>query len=147
MIEKKNKLNAPTTSNDKKTNFKLGLLKKQGVNFKDLEKLGIRQSQLEKDFRLIEEQTDVKLPGMCFGYDGLMLKKERTSSTYCLEDTVLLVLGDVEFEKSLGRAILKCDLERKQFLINRIPSFKKNEHIFCTIFKFLKTAVSKLIKY
>ena len=126
-----------------KPNLKLNLFKKLGVNNRDLANLGCNSQKLEADYRIIEEETDRKVPGMCFGYDGLMLKKARTSSTCCLEDTWLLVLGDVEFERSIGRAIFRCDLERKQFLINRIPSFRNNEKIFVSLFKFLKTQVSK----
>jgi len=87
-------------------------------------------------------ETDKKYPGMCFGYDGLMLKKLRTSSVLCLEDCHIFILSDENFELSIGRSILKGDTDRKQFLLNRIPAFKENKKFFVSVFKDLKTVVS-----
>jgi len=87
------------------------------------------------------EEFSVKTEGMCFGYDGLMNKANRTSSVYALEDTELFVLDNDGFDKSFLKSILRAEIDRKDFLKDRIPVFKDNEAKFFGLFKLIKTHV------
>jgi CRP-like cAMP-binding protein len=58
------------------------------------------KKQSENDF--IEEEKLVLLDGQCFGEWGLIYKKERSASAFCLEDTDLFCLDASSFEYSFN---------------------------------------------
>jgi len=83
--------------------------------------------------------VSVKKSGGCFGYDGLINKAHRTSTTIALQDTDLFVLSGEHFDKCFNKSILKNDIERKEFLMNKIKTFKLNKQYFDLRFKYIKT--------
>jgi len=90
---------------------------------------------------VIRELVNEKGKGECFGYDGLMHKKFRTSTVISLEDTDFFVLKVEFFDRSFNKAILKAESQRKEFLIERVPAFKENKQYFFKRFKHIKTHV------
>jgi len=90
---------------------------------------------------LIFELVNIKGKGECFGYDGLMNKAFRTSTTKTLENTDFFILSLDGFDKCFNKAIKKAERERKDFLIERIPAFRHNKAYFNTRFKHIKTHV------
>ncbi len=70
--------------------------------------------------KVIHDSVNVKKKGDCFGYDGLMNKKFRSSTVMTEEDTHFFVLLEDFFDKTFKKAILKADRERKDFLIERV---------------------------
>ena len=84
----------------------------------------------------------VKKSGECFGYDGLMNKAHRTSTTIALQDTDLFVLSALDFDKCFKKNIHQNDKERREFLMNKVKSFKFRKEKFESRFKYIKTHVS-----
>ena len=87
--------------------------------------------------KLLWEQVNEKTNGECFGYDGLMNKKYRSSTVNTLDDTHFFVLSEENFDKCFGIAILKAEIERKEFLIEKIPAFRKRQDLFYKRFKYI----------
>ena len=99
----------------------------------------ISGNKLKKE--IISELFSVKGKGECFGYDGLMNKKYRTSTVFTIEDTDFFILNEFYFDRSFSKAILRAEKDRKDFLIERIPAFKENQIHFNKRFKYIKTHV------
>jgi len=83
----------------------------------------------------------IKGPGECFGYDGLINKAYRTSTTISVTDVDLFTLNQEFFDKSFNKSILRSTVERKEFLMNRIEAFRENKSYFESRFKYIKTHV------
>jgi len=90
---------------------------------------------------VVFERANVKSKGECFGYDGLMNKAFRSSTTKAIEDTDFFILAEEFFDKSFNKAIMKAERERKDFLIDRVPAFQDNLVYFNKRFKYIKTHV------
>ena len=128
---------------------KIGTFKKNVVQVLDttskpkfayLSKLNINKKEkpvFKDEVRL--EQVNSKSSGECFGYDGLMNKAHRTSTTMTIEDTDFFVLSEEYFDKCFNKAIRQAERERKDFLIERIPAFKNDQVLFNQRFKYIKT--------
>ncbi len=100
---------------------------------------------MSKKYETIPELVNIKGKGECFGYDGLMKKLPRSSTTIAVEDTDLFVLSESDFEKCFSKSILKSEIERKEFLMERIPAFKERRLYFDLRFKYIRTHVRSLI--
>ena len=85
--------------------------------------------------------TAIKKSGECFGYDELMHKNHRTSTTIAIKDTDLFILEEKHFDKSFSKSILKNDIDRREFLMDKVPCFKIREKYFYSKFKFFTTHV------
>jgi len=91
---------------------------------------------------VINECVNVKGKGECFGYDGVMKKAHRTSTTVAIEDTNLFTLSEQFFDKCFGKSILKSEIERKEFLMERVEIFRERKQYFDSRFKYIKTHVN-----
>ncbi len=94
--------------------------------------------------KYIEREVKVKASGECFGYDGLMNKKNRTSTTVALTDVHMFLLNEEDFDKTINvikfylpfqKSIKRAEIDRKLFLINRIKAFADHIEKFEKIFK------------
>jgi len=52
--------------------------------------------------KLVEKEVKVKGKGECFGYDGLMNKMKRTSTTVALTDVICFLLNEEDFDKTIN---------------------------------------------
>jgi CRP-like cAMP-binding protein len=54
------------------------------------------------EFEEVEKEFGIKTKGMCFGYDGLISGKDRSSSVYAREPTEMFILDGKFFEESFS---------------------------------------------
>ena len=78
-------------------------------------------------FKLDFEEKRVTLKkGMCVGEWGIVYNIPRTTSIYCPEDTHIFYLEKKYFNKILLNKFLEGDMKKVQFILDRIPIFKKD---------------------
>lgn len=77
----------------------------------------------------LEEEKTVLGPGMCFGEWAMIYNSPTSASTFALEDTDLFCIDKEHFDSTLSRPIMKADVDKKNFIIRKIPSFKKEGNI------------------
>lgn len=65
------------------------------------------------------------IPGMCFGEWALLYNVLRTASAYTLEETELFSLDKENFDLYFSKFMIKAENDRKFFMFNKIPLFKK----------------------
>ena len=82
----------------------------------------VNYREYEKE-NIIEEELCKMKNGNCFGEIGLLCNNARTCSALALEDTDLFVLDRNEFGLSFDKSILKSEIERKNFILRKIPPF------------------------
>jgi len=127
----KQKYNFDSTNTE--NNFKKLLRKKRNSIIK---KIAIEERQTPIDklegltleyFKLEFEEKRVTLKkGMCFGEWGIVYNIPRTTSIYCPVDTNIFYLEKKYFNKILLSKFLESDLKKVQFILDRIPIFKKD---------------------
>lgn len=83
-------------------------------NLNNLELVNQHDLEIEKT-QLIE--------GMCFGEWALMYNIPRTASAYTVECD-LFYLDKEYFDITFHRSIVRADIERKNFLIKKLPTLK-----------------------
>ncbi len=85
------------------------------------------EGQILEYFKLEFEEKRVTLKkGMCFGEWGIVYNIPRTTSIYCPVDTNIFYLEKKYFNKILLSKFLESDLKKVQFILDRIPIFKKD---------------------
>lgn len=73
----------------------------------------------------MEEERITLLPGACFGEWALIYNTIRTASAYAVEDTDLFYLDKDDFIFTLNKEIYKSDINKRHYVINKIPILKK----------------------
>jgi CRP-like cAMP-binding protein len=89
------------------------------LNLNDEDKLDIRPEPVVQ--REILKISD----GETFGDWGLMRKTTRRASAYAIEDSHLFHISEGSFYLSLCKIMLRAELERKNFICNRILPFEE----------------------
>lgn len=72
--------------------------------------------------------------GTCFGEWALIYNSMRTASAFALEDVDLFYLDKEDFDITLNKEILKTDINKRYFVINKLPILKRNKKISTIIF-------------
>lgn len=83
------------------------------------------KEETKNDDNSMEEERIVLLPGACFGEWALIYNTIRTASAYALEDTDLFYLDKDDFIFTLNKEIYKSDINKRHYVINKIPILKK----------------------
>jgi hypothetical protein len=71
----------------------------------------------------VEEEKLILNEGQCFGEWGMVYKKDRVSSAYCLENCHLFMLDFNSFDFCFSKCMTKAEIDRKTLLKKVIPFF------------------------
>lgn len=61
-------------------------------------------------------------PGNCFGEWAIIYNQPRSASAYIAENTHLISIEADKFEEFLSKSVIKSEVDRKNFIRNKIAS-------------------------